>query len=89
MGGPLADYPDFAIERGLADREPLLTEVARFAQDALVSRLIDLGRVRELLEHWPRDVDPARAALYRGGVGIALMTGRFLMWFQAGARPSS
>ncbi len=65
------------------DRERLLTEVASFAQDALVSRVIDLRRLRELLEHWPRDVDPARVALYRGGVGVALMTGRFLMWVQA------
>ena len=70
------------------DRERLLTEVARFAQDALVSRVIDLKRLRELLEHWPRDVDPTRVALYRGGVGVALMTGRFLMWVQAGACPS-
>jgi asparagine synthase (glutamine-hydrolysing) len=76
------------IER---ERDRLLTEVSGFSQDEFVSHVLDLPRLRGLLEGWPRAVgtDPTTISLYRGGVATALMTARFLTWFRAGPRPGA
>ena len=64
------------------DRERLLAAVGRFEEHDSARRLIDLPRLRGLLETWPRAAPTSWAdvGLYRGQVGIALMAGAFLLW---------
>ena len=75
------------FDRMRAERHRLLDEVTRFEQDDLTSRVLDLPRLRRLLERLPADVPTESRAvgLYRGAVGMALITGRFLLWCDAGA----
>ena len=68
------------------ERQDLLAAVRRFEADALTRRILDLPRLRRLLEHWPEYAPTARrdVELYRGMAGAALMTGAFLLWAQGG-----
>lgn len=68
-----------------AERTALLAEVQAFEADGLTSQILDLPRMRTLLERWPRErpVDAGGVALYRGQLALALVTGRFLLWAQA------
>ncbi len=95
MAGRLPQDTLAARQRGLqaaawfesmsAERTALLTEVQAFEADGLTSRILDLPRMRTLLEQWPRErpVDAGGVALYRGQLAMALVTGRFLLWAQA------
>jgi asparagine synthase (glutamine-hydrolysing) len=73
------------FERRSDERDELLANVSEFERDGLTSRVLDLPRLRHLLEHWPSEAPTRRGEvdLYRGAVDIALMTGRFLLWAQA------
>ncbi len=68
-----------------AERTALLAEVKAFEADGLTSRILDLPRMRTLLEQWPRQrpLDAGGVTLYRGQLPLALVTGRFLLWAQA------
>jgi asparagine synthase (glutamine-hydrolysing) len=68
-----------------AERPALLAEVRTFEADNLASRILDLPRMRTLLEQWPRErpLDLGDVALYRSRLPMALVTGRFLLWAQA------
>jgi asparagine synthase (glutamine-hydrolysing) len=95
MAGRLPQDTLAARQRGLqasawfesmsAERTALLTEVQAFEAGGLTSRILDLPRMRTLLEQWPRErpVDAGGVALYRGQLPMALVTGRFLLWAQA------
>ena len=95
MAGRLPQDTLAARQRGLqaaawfetmsAERTALFTEVQAFEADGLTSRILDVPRMRTLLEQWPRErpVDAGGVALYRGQLAIALVTGRFLLWAQA------
>jgi asparagine synthase (glutamine-hydrolysing) len=67
-----------------AEQEDLLRAVGRFEADDLTRRVLDLPRLRRLLEDWPAQAptDTRSVGLYRGAVGTALMTGAFLLWAQ-------
>ena len=69
------------------DRPELLGAVARFERDHLARRLLDLPRLRRMLEEWPArpPTSAADVQIYRGAVGNALMTGAFLLWAQGGS----
>lgn len=70
-----------------SERETLLAEAVSFDRDPLTARVLDVARLRRLLEDWPSaDVaaDPRAAEELRGGVGAALMAGRFIRWVQRG-----
>jgi len=53
------------FEQMTAERGVLVTEVARFERDDLTSRVLDLPRLRALLERWPTDApsDPVTTLL--------------------------
>jgi asparagine synthase (glutamine-hydrolysing) len=69
------------------ERPQLLAAVGRFERDDLARRVLDLPRLRTLLEHWPRTppTSSADVQIYRGAVPSALMTGAFLLWAQEAA----
>jgi asparagine synthase (glutamine-hydrolysing) len=74
------------FERMSEERPQLLAAVRGFESDALTSRVLDLPRLRSLLERWP-DRAPTSApeiTLYRGAIATAMMTGAFLSWAQHG-----
>ena len=68
-----------------AERVQLLAELERLKHDELVRTVLDLDRLRGLLEQWPTHAPttPQEATIYRNAVPSALMTGRFLLWAQA------
>jgi asparagine synthase (glutamine-hydrolysing) len=94
MAGRLPKDTLAARQRGLqaaawfetmsAERTALLAEVQAFEADGLASRILDLPRMRTLLEQWPRErpLDAGGVAVYRGQLPLALVTGRFLLWAQ-------
>ncbi len=74
--------------RSLGDeRESLRREVERLAEHADVSRILDIGRMRVLLDEWPRrpPTDFATMVSYRGQLSLALTIGRFVEWAQPAA----
>jgi asparagine synthase (glutamine-hydrolysing) len=75
-----ADWFDLMSE----ERSELVSEVVRLEENDLARKVLDLPRLRRLVEEWPikGPTDPRAVALYRGGIGMALMTGRFLLWAQ-------
>jgi asparagine synthase (glutamine-hydrolysing) len=72
------------FERMRDERQELLGAVARFESDDLATRVLDLPRLRRLLEQWPNRApcDAQEVGLYRGAIGTAMMTGSFLLWAQ-------
>lgn len=66
------------------ERERLLGRVAELEGDELCGRVLDLPRLRRLLEHWPADASAAADAsrLLRGAVPAALNAGGFCLWAQ-------
>lgn len=73
-------------ERLVENRADLLTEIARLEKSELAARILDVQRLRGLVEQMPdRVADPGRAAMdYRFILEIGLMTGRFVRWVETG-----
>jgi hypothetical protein len=68
-----------------AERPSLLEAVGRFEQDESIKHVLDLPRLRRLLERWPQQ-SPTRSPefeLYRGAIGKAMMAGAFIVWAKA------
>jgi asparagine synthase (glutamine-hydrolysing) len=74
------------FDRMSRERSDLLAEVTRFETDELTSRVLDLPRLRRLLETWPSHTPTGtrEVALYRGAIGTAMMTGAFIRWAGGG-----
>ena len=69
-----------------AARFRIAEELARLESSALASEIIDLGRLRLLVERIqdaPKDI-PRLFADYRGVLELGITTGRFLSWVEAG-----
>jgi len=73
------------FEAMTAERPSLLEAVGRFEQDESIKHVLDLPRLRRLLERWPQQ-SPTRSPefeLYRGAIGKAMMAGAFIVWAKA------
>jgi len=72
------------FERRTRERAELLANVREFERDELTRTVLDVPRLRTLLDRWPREppTHPHDIDLYRGAIDVALMTGRFLLWAQ-------
>lgn len=70
----------------LADARPRLAdELARFERSPLVRSVLDLERLRRLLDRVPNPGSDADVIwrTYRGTFESGMMTGRFLVWFES------
>jgi hypothetical protein len=72
-----------------AARSELAAELDALAEHAPSTELIDAGRLRNLLAHWPdrlRNADPNTIRDYRYVLLRALLVSRYLRWFEQRAR---
>jgi asparagine synthase (glutamine-hydrolysing) len=69
-----------------ARRQEIAAEVERLAASPLASRLIDLPRLRRLIEQWPEDENAAekRRYEYTSVLGRGIHVGRFIRWVEGG-----
>ncbi|MBK1714513.1 asparagine synthase-related protein [Rubrivivax gelatinosus] len=67
------------------DRPALAAELAALEHSDLARRMLDLPRLRRLLEHWPGDGWGTAAVLsdYRLTFSHGLMMGRYLRWLES------
>jgi asparagine synthase (glutamine-hydrolysing) len=74
------------FERLGAIRPQIMEELARFEQSELARRVLDLARLRQLVQQWPQaGWGEMRVYLdYHRILQFGLMVGRFLRWFEAG-----
>jgi asparagine synthase (glutamine-hydrolysing) len=71
----------------LSARKPIIVEeLERLQSSRLASRLIDLPRLKHLIDEWPKDVREAesRAREYRLGLDRAIHVGQFIRWVEGG-----
>ncbi len=71
-----------------ANRQHLLDSFEAIKDSSLARELIDLPRVRKLLEAWPKDDDPQgfNRAGYGRPIQQTLLMGRFIRWAEGGNR---
>lgn len=67
-------------------REAMIEAVERLSRSRLASRVLDIPRMRRLLEQWPEDAERARAheMLHGHGLHRAIAMGGFLRWYEGG-----
>lgn len=73
--------------RGLdARRADIATDVERLQESAMASRLLDLPRLKRLLDRWPKDANEAekRKNEYCNALARAVHVGRFIRWVEGG-----
>ena len=65
-------------------REGMIAALERIARSPLAARVLDVPRIRALLDDWPDDADAARPDSILRGVAIdrALAMGGFLRWHE-------
>jgi asparagine synthase (glutamine-hydrolysing) len=76
------------FERVVGAQDRLVEEVERFERSELIRSVLDVPRLRRLVKSISRPGnDPARILRdYRSCLEYAIMTGRFLLWFESGDR---
>ncbi|MGC2124053.1 MAG: asparagine synthetase B family protein, partial [Xanthobacteraceae bacterium] len=69
-----------------ARRRDIATEVERLDASPLVRRLIDLPRLKRMMEQWPKDENAAQKHLddYKSGFNRGVHVGRFIRWVEGG-----
>ncbi len=69
-----------------AQRESWAAEVERLAQVPLAAAMLDLPRLKRLVDTWPADAEAAKARRfdYEHLLPRAVQTGRFIRWSQGG-----
>ncbi len=74
------------FERSTGVRGRIAEELTRLEKSDLARRVLDLERMRGLVERWPAPGDPAESPMvdYNCVLERGLMAGRFLLWFEAG-----
>ncbi|HKA54197.1 MAG TPA: asparagine synthase-related protein [Candidatus Binatia bacterium] len=74
------------FERLSAIRPQIFEELAQLEQSDLARRVLDLPRLRRLVEQWPQGGWGEMRVLtsYRTLLESGLMVGRFIRWFEAG-----
>jgi asparagine synthase (glutamine-hydrolysing) len=67
-------------------RDRFAESLARLEASDLARRCLDLGRMRRLIDHWPRDDwHTARVAIdYRVALCRGLAAGEFILWVEEG-----
>jgi asparagine synthase (glutamine-hydrolysing) len=67
-------------------REEIAGELDRLAASPLAARILDLPRLKALLDDWPADAEAAarRGPAYSGMLPRALHVGQFLRWVEGG-----
>lgn len=74
------------FERLTNSRAAIFDELALMENSDLAKRMLDVPRLRRLVEDWPQSGEtPQVLHTYRNLLESALMMGRFLRWFEAGA----
>lgn len=68
--------------RMTAQRESFAAEIERLANIPLAAEMLDLPRLKKLIEDWPEDAAAAEARrfLYAQMLPRAIQTGRFIRW---------
>ncbi|MFY8106729.1 MAG: asparagine synthetase B family protein [Elstera sp.] len=69
-----------------AQRESFAAEVERLATVPLVAEMLDLPRLKKLIDTWPADAEAAQARRFDYEVLLprAIQTGRFIRWSEGG-----
>ncbi len=69
-----------------AQRESFTAEVERLARSPLAADMLDLPRLKEMLDNWPADADAAkpRRFEFEHMLPRAIQTGRFIRWSEGG-----
>lgn len=67
-------------------RQDFAAEIERFENSALASRLLDLPRLKRLLNDWPKDENSAqhRQSDYNLAFARGMHVGRFIKWVEGG-----
>lgn len=67
-----------------ARRDSMAMEIDRIARSPLASRVIDVARMRALLDDWPKDADTARTSVNLHGHALqrGIAMGGFLRWHE-------
>ncbi len=74
------------FERSTSVRGQIAVELERLERSELAQRVLDLERMRLLVERWPTAGGPVESLMvdYRYVLARGLMAGSFLLWFEAG-----
>ena len=69
-----------------ARRQDIAEEIERLAASPLASRLLDLPRMKRILDNWPKDAQAAEARVgeIRQGLARGVHVGRFIRWVEGG-----
>jgi len=69
-----------------AQRESFAAEVERLASVPLAADMLDLPRLKAMLDNWPKDADAAKARRFEFEHMLprAIQTGRFIRWSEGG-----
>lgn len=72
--------------RMTAQRESFAAEIERLANTPLAAEMLDLPRLKQLIDTWPRDAIAAEARRfdYAQMLPRAIQTGRFIRWCEGG-----
>jgi asparagine synthase (glutamine-hydrolysing) len=77
-GAQAADWPLWMDRM----RPAIVDELARIEQNETARQILDVGRMRELVAHWPARFGPEHAADYNLLLLRGIMMGRFIRWFE-------
>ncbi len=69
-----------------AQRQDITDEIDRLETSSLASRLIDVPRLKRMLQDWPKDENAAEMRLQdlRRAFGRGIHVGRFIRWVEGG-----
>lgn len=72
--------------RMTAQRESFAAEIERLANTPLAAEMLDLPRLKQLIDNWPQDAAAAEAQrfAYAQMLPRAIQTGRFIRWCEGG-----
>ena len=66
-------------------REGMAQAVERLARSPLASRMVDIPRMKALLEHWPEaEAAKSQTQIYAHALGRGIAIGGFLRWWEGG-----
>jgi asparagine synthase (glutamine-hydrolysing) len=69
-----------------ARRADIIADIDSLEASPLASRLLDLPRLKRLMDQWPKDADEAekRRGEYRAALARGVHVGRFIRWVEGG-----
>lgn len=74
------------FDRGTAQRESFAAEIERLANVPLADRMLDLPRLKRMIDTWPADAEAAQSVRlqYQTVLPRAVQIGRFIRWSEGG-----